>query len=63
MHSHSILPRSITRCHSKTHYKEIELATKVEDEVEEGLEEEEDWWYAITVNNQETMQENSHFHL
>jgi pyruvate/oxaloacetate carboxyltransferase len=35
----------------------------VEDEVEEALEEAEDRWYAITVNNQDTMQENVHFHL
>jgi hypothetical protein len=41
----------------------MELATKVEDEVEEVLEEAEDQWYAITVNNQETMQENFHFQL
>jgi hypothetical protein len=43
--------------------KEIELVTEVEDGVEEALEEAEDWWYAIIVNNQDTMQENVHFHL
>jgi hypothetical protein len=45
------------------HCKEIELATEVEDEVEEVLKEAEDRWYAIIVNNQDTMQENVHFHL
>jgi hypothetical protein len=35
----------------------------VEDEVEEALEEAEDWWYAITINKKDTMQENVHFHL
>jgi hypothetical protein len=43
--------------------KEIELATKVDDEVEEALEEAEDRWYSITVNNQDTMHDNFHFHL
>jgi hypothetical protein len=33
------------------HCEEIELATEVEDEVEEALEEVEDHWYAITINN------------
>jgi hypothetical protein len=40
--NHSIILRSLTRCLSTMHHKEIELATKVEDEVEEGLEETED---------------------
>jgi len=39
------------------------MGTKVEEEKEEALEEVEDQWYATTVNNQETMQENAHFHL
>jgi hypothetical protein len=45
------------------HCEEIELATEVEEEEEEALEEAEDQWYATTVNNQDTMQENVHFHL
>jgi plasmid maintenance system killer protein len=45
------------------HHEEIELATEVEDEVEEALEEVEDQWYSISVNNQYIMQENSHFNL
>jgi predicted DNA-binding protein len=45
------------------HYKEIELATVVKDEVEEDLEEVEDWWYAITIKNHYTMQVNFHSHL
>jgi hypothetical protein len=61
--NHSIIPHSIIRCLSTMPHEEIELATEVEDEVEEALEEAEDWWYAITVNNQDTMQENVHFHL
>jgi hypothetical protein len=45
------------------HCKEIELDIVVEDVVEEDLEEEEDRWYEITVNNHYTMQENFHSHL
>ena len=51
------------RCLSTTHREEIKLATEVKDEVEEALEEAEDRWYAMTVNDQDTMQENVHFHL
>ena len=61
--NHSIIPHNITRYHSTMHCKDIELATEVEEEVEEALEEEEYWWYAINFNNQDTMQENVHFHL
>jgi hypothetical protein len=42
--------------------EEIELATEVEDEQEEALEEVEDQWYVTIVNNQDIMQENVHFH-
>jgi hypothetical protein len=45
------------------HRDEIEMATEVEDEVEEALEEVEDQWYSITLNNLNTLQENVHFHL
>jgi hypothetical protein len=45
------------------HHEEIKLATKVEDEVEEALEEAEDQWYAIISNKQDTMKENVYFHL
>jgi hypothetical protein len=45
------------------HHKEIELATEVEEEEEEALEEAEDQWYATTVNNQDIIQENFHSHL
>jgi hypothetical protein len=44
------------------HHEGIELATEVEEEKEEALEEVEDQWYATIVNNQDTMQENVHFH-
>jgi hypothetical protein len=43
------------------HREEIELATEVEDEQEEALQEVEDQWYVTTVNNQDTMKENVHF--
>jgi hypothetical protein len=43
------------------HQEEIEMDTEVEEEEEEVLEEAEDYWYATTVNNQDTMQENVHF--
>jgi hypothetical protein len=36
------------------------LATEVEDEVEEALVEAEEWWYSITIKNQDTMKENVH---
>jgi hypothetical protein len=45
------------------HHGDIELATEVEDEVEEALEEAEDQWYVITFNNQDTMHKNVHSHL
>jgi len=32
------------------HCKEIDLATEVEDEVEEDFEEAKYWWYSITKN-------------
>ena len=41
----------------------IKMATKLEEEQEEDLEEAEDQWYAAIVNNQDTMQKNVHFHL
>jgi hypothetical protein len=41
----------------------IELATKVEEEQEEALEEVEDQWYTTIFKNRDTMQENVHFHL
>jgi hypothetical protein len=45
------------------HREDIELATNVEDKVDEALEEAEDRRYVITINNQDTMHENVHFHL
>jgi hypothetical protein len=45
------------------HHEDIELAIVVEKEEEEALEEAEDQLYATIVNNQDTMQENVHFHL
>ena len=39
------------------------MATEVEEEKDEALEKEEDQWYSTIVNNQDTMQENLHFHL
>jgi hypothetical protein len=39
MYNHSITPCNIIKCLSTTHYREIKLATKVEDELEEELEE------------------------
>jgi hypothetical protein len=45
------------------HCGEIELAIEVEEEEEEDLEEAMDQWYATTINNQDTMREDSHFHL
>jgi hypothetical protein len=45
------------------HHEDIKLATEVEEEQEETLEEAEDQWYATTFNNQDTMQENVHSHL
>jgi hypothetical protein len=44
------------------HREEIEQATEVEDEREEVLDEVEDQWYVIIVNNQDIMQGNVHFH-
>jgi hypothetical protein len=44
------------------HREEIKLATEVEDDQYEDLEEVEDQWYVTIVNNQDTMQENFHFH-
>ena len=44
------------------HHEEIELAIEVEEEEDEALEEADDQWYATTVNNKDTMQENVHFH-
>jgi hypothetical protein len=44
------------------HHEEIEMVTEVEEEEEEALEEAEDQWYSIIFNNQDTMQENFHFH-
>jgi hypothetical protein len=61
--SHNIIPCSIIRFLNTTPCEEIEMATEVEDKVEEDLEEAEDRWCAITKNNQETMQDNFHFHL
>jgi hypothetical protein len=43
--------------------EDIDLVTKVKDEVDEASEEVEDRRYAINVNNQNTMHENVHFHL
>jgi hypothetical protein len=43
------------------HHEEIELATEVEEEKEETLEESKDHWYATTINNHDTMQESVHF--
>jgi hypothetical protein len=43
--------------------EEIDLATEVEEEVDKALEEVEDRWYAITINNHDIMQENVHFHM
>jgi hypothetical protein len=40
----------------------IELDKEAKDEQEEALEEVKDQWYVTTVNNQDTMQENVHFH-
>ena len=57
------IPRSITRHLSITHHERIELAIEMEEEKEEALEEVMDQWYATIVNNQDTMQENSHFHV
>jgi hypothetical protein len=34
------------------HHEEIDMATEVEDEEEEALEEAHDHWYATTINNQ-----------
>jgi hypothetical protein len=45
------------------HREEIELATKVEDEVEEDLEEVEVYKCATTSNNEDTMQGNVHLHM
>jgi hypothetical protein len=45
------------------HREETKLDIEVENKAEEALEEVEDRWYAIIVNNQDTMQENVHFHL
>jgi hypothetical protein len=44
-------------------HEEIELATEVEENEEEDLEEEENRWHATTSKNLDTMQENVHFHL
>jgi hypothetical protein len=44
------------------HREEIEQATEVEDEREEVLDEVEDQWYVIIVNNPDIMQGNVHFH-
>jgi hypothetical protein len=38
------------------------MAIEVEDEADEVLEEAKDWYYSITINNQDTMQGNVHFH-
>jgi hypothetical protein len=38
------------------------LSIEAEDKKEEALEEVEDQWYVTTINNQDTMQENVHFH-
>jgi hypothetical protein len=48
-----------------THAKNITHTQhrEVEEEEEEALEETEDQWYATNFNNQDTMQENFHFHL
>jgi hypothetical protein len=45
------------------HHEGIELATKVEEEQDEALEEVEDQWYTTIFKNCDTMQENVHFHL
>jgi CRISPR/Cas system-associated exonuclease Cas4 (RecB family) len=49
--SHSIISRSIIRYLSTTHREEIKMDIDLEDKVEETLEDVEDWWYVITINN------------
>jgi ribosomal protein S18 len=63
LRNHNIISCSIIRYLSTTPCKEINIGTKVEDEVEEALKYVEDKWYSITIKNQGTMQENVHFHL
>jgi hypothetical protein len=60
---HNITQCSIIRYLSTTHYKEIEVDTKVEEEVEEDLEEAEIHLYVINSKIHDIMQENFHFHL